>query len=363
MEWLKGFFRNAEYSAQGSLIKLSNPEDNYTLKTVFMNGTLIVKNKELFIKNDDFDSEQEQSSYISFPLSTDTQVVHYSISDEETKIDCIKWVNLNSQSAHDSFYGFQFENSSDYTNFSGFVSKYIKIDEEGYQDPSNRIKNLKQAHDSLIVTTKIIASDIQKPQLKPEQVNEEEKVLKPSLEYKKTALECISHLYSPETILFMSPGNLYLIGPNLATPLLTDQGIGFMLIRHPNFIISLEIVREGKIVMRIVIDTQFYYKVDETNKTISWVENVNEFERRTWRAYLLDDASNLQGLINVAIYEAEKKTYVKDLAEEDQKWVTGEDSKSEVSNESESKMEIDFEESTPQVDEEDIEEIIDSAQS
>ena len=93
------------------------------------------------------------------------------------------------------------------------------------------------------------------------------------------------------------------------------------------------------------------------------MENVNEFERRTWRAYLLDDASNLQGLINVAIYEAEKKTYVKDLAEEDQKWVTGEDSKSEVSNESESKMEIDFEESTPQVDEEDNEEIIDSAQS
>jgi hypothetical protein len=60
MEWLKSCFRNPEFSGQGSLIRLSDPNDNYTKKTEFMNATLIVKNKELYIKNDDFDSEQEQ---------------------------------------------------------------------------------------------------------------------------------------------------------------------------------------------------------------------------------------------------------------------------------------------------------------
>lgn len=363
MEWLKGFFRNAEFSGQGSLIKLVNPEDNYTKKTEFMSATLIVKNKELFVKNDDFDEEQDQINYISFPLNADAQVTHYIISDEETKIECIKWVNVNSRSDSEFFYGFEFENPSLYHNFFSFVSKYIQIDEEGYQDPKIRLKNLKQAQSVLAVTSNTTPSTINKPYIKPEFNPEEEKQARTEVNFKKVALQSLSHLYSADSILFMSPADLYLLGPNLSTPLLADKGIAFLIIRYPEFKVSLELVREDQIVMRILIDSQFYYQVEEDKKFISWVENVNDNERRIWRANILDSLKNLEGVINIAKYEAEKKVLVSDLNEEDQKWVRGEqeEKKSEEPDDSKA-MEIELE-PREEIIEEDSSEIIDTVQS
>lgn len=365
MDWLKGFFRNAEYNCQGSLIKLADPQDNYTKKTEFMNATLIVKNKELFVKNDDYDSDQDQIDYISFPLNTDSQLVHYTISDEEVKIECVKWVNLNSQVITDAFYGFEFESPHAFETFASFVSKYVQIDEEGYQDPSLRLANLKQAQNTLAVTSKIIPSNITKVQIKPDILPEEEKELRPVLQFKRIALQSLSHLYPAETILFMSPGDLYLLGPNLSTPLLTDRGIAFLIIRHPEYRMSIDIVREEQIVMRILIDSNFYSKIDEEKKYVSWVENVTDTERRTWRTELLDSVQAIEGLINIARYEDEKKAYVSALSEEDQKWIRG-DEESQVVQEEEKKeamMEIDFTDDSRPVVEEDMDEIVDTVQS
>ena len=368
MEWLKGFFRNAEYSGQGSLIKLADPQDNYTKKTEFMNATLIVKNKELFVKNDDYDSDQDQIDYISFPLTADSQLIHYTISDDDLKIECIKWVNLNSQTALDAFYGFEFESADTFGAFSSFISKYVQLDEEGYQDPSLRLGNLRAAQAVLSVTSNTIPSNITKIQLKPELIPEEEKQLKSDLNFKRVALQDLKHLYSMESILFMSPGDLYLLGPNLLTPLLTDRGVAFLIVRHPEYRISVDIVRERQIVMRILIDSQFYSKVEEDKRYVSWVENVSESERRTWRVELLDSVQSIESLINVAKYEDEKKAYVADLSKEDQQWIRGDESeaRSEESKEEEGKeamMEIDFEEAPPAAMEEDNEEILDSVQS
>ena len=365
MDWLKGFFRNAEYSGQGSLIKLSDVQDNYTKKTEFMNATLIVKNKELFVKNDEYDSDQDQIEYISFPLNVDSQLIHYTISDEEVKIECVKWVNLNSVSINDAFYGFEFENPQAYSTFETFVSKYVQIDEEGYQDPSNRTKNWRDAQASLVITSNTVPSNIFKAQLTPEIIPEEEKAMKSDLNFKRIALQNLSHLYSPNSILYLSPADLYLLGPNLNAPLLTDRGIGFLIIRHPEFRISLDLVREDQIIMRIIINSKFYIKVEQDTKYVSWVEDANEFERRTWKAELCDDVRNIETLINIARYEDEKKSYVAELNDEDQKWVKGEDEyKSEISiHEAEEKMEIDFEENTAQTIEEDNAEIFDTAQS
>ncbi|OMJ78967.1 hypothetical protein SteCoe_21092 [Stentor coeruleus] len=347
MEWLKGFFRNAEFSGTGSLVRLANPQDNYSKKTEFMNSTLIVKNKELFIKNDEYDYEQEQMSYISFPLNADSQLIHYSISDDEVRIECIKWVDLNPQSQPGTFYGFEFENYNSYQGFAAFIAKHLKIEEEGFQDPNYRLKNLKAAQSKLAVTKQIVASDISKAQIKPEVIIQEEKKAMTELEFKRMALQALSHLYTPDSIIFMSPGDLYLIGPGLETPILTDKGIAFLIIRHPEFRISLDIVRESQIVMRILMDNQFHSKVEPENKYVSWVENVNASERRTWKAVLLDDINSLEGIISIAKYESEKKIYISELNEEDQKWVSGiveNENKREEANREHEKMELDFEE-------------------
>lgn len=367
MEWLKGFFRNAEFSGTGSLVRLANPQDNYSKRTEFMNSTLIVKNKELFIKNDDCDYEQEQMSYISFPLNADSQLIHYSISDDDVRIECIKWVDLNAQSQPGTFYGFEFENANFYQGFAAFIAKYLKIEEEGFQDPNYRLKNLKAVQSKLAVTKQIVASDISKTQIKPEVVSQEEVKAKPDLDFKRMALQALSHLYTPDSILFMSPGDLYLLGPGLETPILTDKGVAFLIIRHPEFRISLDLVRESQVVMRILIDNQFHSKVELENRCISWVENVSTTERRTWKTVLLDEVSALEGLISIAKYESEKKIYVSELNEEDQKWVKGvvetESEKEEASGEHEN-MELDFEEPIPSAPvNEDFEDIKDSITS
>ena len=112
MEWIKSFFQNSEFNGNGSLVKLVNPQDNYTKKTEFMSAILIVKNMELLVKNEDYDPDQDQISFISFPLNNNSQLTHYTIEDDDYgRIECIKWVNLNYTSRRNAFYGFEFENA------------------------------------------------------------------------------------------------------------------------------------------------------------------------------------------------------------------------------------------------------------
>ena len=360
MEWLKSCFRNPEFSGQGSLIRLSDPNDNYTKKTEFMNATLIVKNKELYIKNDDFDSEQEQMEYISFPLNPDCQLIHYTISDDDVKIECIKWVNLNSQASHDSYFGFEFEDPATFVRFSMYINKYVSLDEEGYQDPELRTKNIRVANEQFKVSMKNTASDISKVQIKPDTDAEEEKHAKSALVFKRDAIISLSHLYSPDSILFVSAGDLYMLGPGLKAPVLADMGVGFLIIKHPAFKVSLDLVRDSQIVMRVLIDNDFYCSIDADSRKVSWVEPVNETERRTWRADLIESVDSLETIVNIAKFESEKKILITELNEEDQKWIRGDhDNESEVSD-SQEKMDIDLDVPLPQMMDEDIDDINDT---
>lgn len=361
MEWLKSCFRNPEFSGKGCLIRLSDPNDNYTKKTEFMNATLIVKNKELYVKNDDFDSEQEQIDYISFPLTADCQLIHYTISDDDVKIECIKWVNLNSKGSHDSYFGFEFEDPATFVRFSIYINKYVSLDEEGYQDPSLRTKNVRLANEQFKVSMANTKSDIYKNQLKPEIDNEEETKARSALVFKRDAIISLSHLYSPDTILFVSAGDLYILGPGLKAPILADKGVGFLIIKHPAFKVSLDIVRDSQIVMRILIDNDFYCSVDSELKKVFWVEPVTETERRTWRADLVESVDSLETIINIAKFESEKKIEISELNEEDQKWIRGDHESSSEISDIQDRMELDLDVPLPQMQDEDMDEINDTS--
>ena len=362
MQWLKSYFRNPEFSCQGSLIRLGDPDDNYTKKTEFMSASIVIKEKELFIKNDDFDLEQDQMEFIRFPLAAEAELIHYSISDDDVIIDGIKWVNLNANGTHDNFFGFEFESQQKFAEFATHVSKYVELAEEGYQDPNLRTRNLKSATEKLKVSVDSKSSNISRQQLKPELDTTEETKVKYDLEFKKAALLSLGHLYTPDSIMYMSPGDLYMLGPGLTAPVLADMGVAFLMIRHKEFRVSLDIVRESQIVMRILIDNNFYCMPDVATRKVSWIEPVTEGERRTWRADLIEPVDSLETIINIAKFEYEKKMLVSELSEEEQKYIKGgdNDSNSEAS-ERQDPMEIDLDEPLVQVMDEDYDEINDTA--
>ena len=361
MQWLKSYFRNPEFSCTGSLIRLGDPDDNYTKKTEFMNATIVIKEKELFIKNDDFDLEQDQIGFIRFPLSQSAELIHYSISDDDVIIDGIKWVNLEASGTHDNFFGFEFESQQKFLEFAQQVSNYVELAEEGYQDPNLRTSNLKSATEKLKISVDSKSSNIARQQLIPELDTSEESKARNDLNFKREAIFSLGHLYSADSIIFMSPGDLYLLGPNLPAPVLADQGVAFLFIRHKEFRVSLDIVRDSQIIMRILIDDHFYCLPDPVTRKVSWVEPVNETERRTWRVDLIEPVDSLETIINIAKFEYGKKMLVSELNEEDQKYIRGEqDSSSEVS-ERQDPMEIDLDEPPVHAMDLDLDEINDTA--
>jgi hypothetical protein len=113
--------------------------------------------------------------------------------------------------------------------------------------------------------------------------------------------------------------------------------------------------------MRILIDNHFYCLPDPASRKVSWVEPVNETERRTWRADLIEAVDSLETIINIAKFEYEKKMLVSDLSEEDQKYVRGEQESGSEASERQDPMEIDLDEPLVQAMDEDVDEINDTA--
>ena len=324
MNWVRSIFSNVDFTCTGAFVKLGDPEDNYCKKTEFLTATLVLKKNEIFLRNNDFDPEQDQIEFISFPLSDEIQLTHFVVLDEERRVECVKWVNLAAKGKFDRFFGFEFEDLAGFTAFQAHAIKFVKIDEEGLQSPEHKKKKINQKGlEALKVTTHVPASNISKVQVKPETDESEDPSTKVSIQFKREAITYLSHLYTPDQILFMASADLYLLGPNLPTPLLTDEAIGFLLIKHSNFQVSLDLVRNQNFFMRIPVDSQFYCYVDADGQKFSWIEVVQDGENRTWRVSLNENLEGLEALINVARYESEHKVMVSELEEDDQAWIKG----------------------------------------
>ena len=323
MDWIKGILYNVDYSCNGALIKLADPENNYTKRTEFLSATLVVKKSEIFIKNLEYDPDQDQIEFISFPLTQHTSMIHYSVEDEGSKVECVKWLNLSSKSPHDKYYGFEFEDPASVTSFLSHVSTLIAVDEEGHQLPAEpSAAQSKRLVDSLKLSNPTAPSNIAREQVKPQADGSEEEA-KSRVQFKREAIAYLSHLYSPDMILFMSSADLYLLGPNLTSPVLTDPGVAFLLIKNSEFNVSMDLVRDQRVFMRIAITSKFYCFVDSEGQKFSWVEEVNPAESHTWRVDLNEDVGMLEALINVARFEAEQQVKVSEMRLDEQNWIKG----------------------------------------
>jgi hypothetical protein len=338
MDWIRGIFSNVEFSCSGALVRLANENDNYAKKTEFLSATLVLKKKELFIRNNDFDPDQDQIEFISFPLSQEASLTHYSIEDDGTRIECIKWTNLSKPS---QFYAFEFEDPSNLPLFLSQVSSSIKPEEEGHQSEDSVKSNPKSSIETLKASSLVAPSKIDKVQSKPE-VEDSEEDCKSRVQFKRDAIAYLSPLYSPDMILFMSAADLFMLGPNLSSPVCTDPGIAFLLIRNSDFNVTMDLVRDQMVFMRILINNRFYCYVDTEGQKFSWVEEVSENESRTWRVDLKEDVGMLESLINVCRYESDQKVKVSDLVEEDQNWIKNIPEESKLNP-----MQVDFEAPLP----------------
>ena len=248
-KWFKAFFQSSTYS--GSFIKLSEFTNNYNTRLIFLSSSLQIKNNQLFLTNLEYDPFQDQEKYQSFDIKSCKSFTKYSIEVEKSTIFCIKWAFFINNKK--TVYGFEFRESVDFSEISSQLG--IKLEEEGHQAP-NESKSIKNLYLENIPPSKIFQKNtLPSP-------TSEEKTLKSQYEFKKSVILSLSHLYSPMQILFISAGDLYLDNH------LTDEGIGFLIIKHEDFIVSLDIVRDNEVVMRIIINKHFYYKVIKEKKVI-----------------------------------------------------------------------------------------------
>ena len=328
-----------------------------------MNASMAFNVEELFIKNDDFDSERREIEFFRFPLVPGADIIHYYITDDDgTIIDGIKWVNFDPNGTHDNIFGFEFESQQKFTEFARHVSKYVQLFDEECQYPALRRKRLKSAAEKLKVSIDFKLSYLYQQQLMPKLDTTEECKLKYDLEFKKAVILSLGHLYKADSILFMSPADLYMLVPGLTAPVLADPGVVFLIIRHKKFRVSLDIVRDSQIVMRILIDNHFICSPYNATRKVTWVEPLNEGESRTWRADLVEPVDSLETIINIAKFECEKKMLDSGLSEDDQNYIIGgyNESSGETS-ERQGPMEIYLDKPLAQVIDEDVNEINDTA--
>lgn len=320
VEWIRSFFSKSDFKTEGTLIKLADFSDNYSKATIIMDASLTIKNSLIFVKNEEYDPEQEQAEFLQFPIDHDMQMTHYTILDDETQIEGIKWVNLSASISESAmFIGFEFSEASDYQAFLTQISSLVQVDEEGLQHPASRDGNLKQIQSKLNVTTNVaIVSKINKQQIEPEiESSQEEVKIEQSLDFKKSVISHLHDLYTPDQIIYTSPGDLYFHDPNKKDSVLMERGIGILVIKHAPFQYSLDLVKEGQVIMRNLLNKNFSYSIDLGGQNVSFLEVIGS-TIRYWTAILLDDMTHLEELFLVAQFESSRQISVEaDLSAED----------------------------------------------
>ena len=167
-----------------------------------MNASMAIKDNELFIKNDDFDSEQGEIEFMRFHLVPGADIIHYYITDDNIIIDGIKWVNFDANGTHDNIFGFEFESQQKFTEFARHVSKYVQLFDEECQYPVLMRKSLKSATENLKVSSDCKISSLYQQQLMPEfDLTYVTEVINGS-GFKKEPTFILGHLYSSDSILF-----------------------------------------------------------------------------------------------------------------------------------------------------------------
>ncbi|CAG9312448.1 unnamed protein product [Blepharisma stoltei] len=344
VERIRGLFKGSQFVASGSLIKLADiPNDFYAKSTIFMNAKITIKNWKIHIKNDDYDPDQEQSEFLSFEIDEEMEMAHFTVFDyDQTQIDSVKWKNLNTfiiETA--SIIGFEFSSPNECQKFLNLIQEMVNIQEEGVKRFEDRPKNLKPAQNKLNASTQLPPSlNKEKTQIKPQPLQkEEEDKIQRDFNFKEKVIFQLQNLYTPDQIVFCSPGNLYLNLENTREQY--EEGIGFLVVKHEEFSYTLDLVRESKIIMRNVMDKDFAYEIDAYNHTISWIEQANNTQRY-WTGYLIENIFHLQTLFLVAQFESSRYLSVEvDLSAEDKEWLKKEDSDQEEISDGD-EMEIEY---------------------
>eukprot|EP00358_Blepharisma_japonicum_P005330 CAMPEP_0202942262 /NCGR_PEP_ID=MMETSP1395-20130829/2414_1 /ASSEMBLY_ACC=CAM_ASM_000871 /TAXON_ID=5961 /ORGANISM="Blepharisma japonicum, Strain Stock R1072" /LENGTH=659 /DNA_ID=CAMNT_0049638279 /DNA_START=98 /DNA_END=2077 /DNA_ORIENTATION=- len=335
-----------------------------------MSASLTIKNSLIYIKNEDYDPEQEQAEFLSFPIDQAMQLTHFTVLDDEDQIEAVKWINLATNPTETApFIGFEFEEPNSYALFQQNIEKMIQVDEEGLQHPESREGNLKEMQSKLNATSqKTSYSKINIKQVQPAVENaEEEKEIGKILDFKRAVIEHLRNLFTPDQIIYTSPGDLYFHDPNKELPVLMERGIGFLIVKHGPFQYTVDLVKDGEVIMRNLLTKNLSHHIDVNAHSVSWIEVLDVNLTRYWTMILLDDMTHLEELFLVAQFESSRQISVDtDLTQEDKAWIKGEES-SEVENtessEGESeKVEIEYADEI-KMEEDTSEDILDSATS
>ena len=319
--WIKAFFQNSLH--QGSLFTITDYRKHQARKCVFLNATWQVRRKEVEVKNLDFDILQGQEGGMRFKICECSGYAYYAIEDEEAERYCLKWVY--SGSGGKQVYGFEFSGGFDPAEISRALGVQITKEEDrgtGKNPLENTKTSLRPTHGfskevpvSQLYLTSMPDSNIDLIQLPPSPTHLVNTELDSQLQFKLQAIKNLSHIYRPEQILFLSAGDLYL------KENLTDQGIGLVLARHDQFSVTLDIIRDNELIMRILLSQHFYYKIDKKHKYLDWVEYW-ESETRHWSAHLMENLTPLEDLLTILLFEAERKEQaIQALTAEDLDWL------------------------------------------
>jgi len=363
--WIKSWF-GSKLSIEGSLVRLIDPQDNYTKRTVFQNSTLNVETKHFIFKNEDYDPEQDQLKEIKVEIDPEMCLTHYATMDEETQVEGMKWINLNPTDEETSgILGFEFEKPQDFTTLTSSMPN-LDIDEEGIQLPSQKLslKNNIAAKAALVATTsKPQAKDFPKEQLMPQPVaKQEEDKACAELDFKRRVLEELKSLYDLDQMMYVSPCNLFEQNPTTGATVVREKQIGFLLVKYAPYRYGFDLVGNKEVLMRTLLTEDLNYDIDEKNNKFIWTFQDESGDYRIWIAQMTEDVHKLLEMCRIAQYESARQITVKEnLSEEDQKWLMDiQEDESQIPSDEE--MEIEFEENYSQ-EEEDETPILDSIQS
>lgn len=301
--WFKSFFTSVSFS--GSLVKLAVSDDIFTRNTVFIEAKLELRAKSFYIYNTLYDPDQEQLKSMHFSCKNCQNFFYYQYKQDDITQFGLKWT-VNASKIE--YYAFESEEQFDIKTISKKLGcEFIEfLVDESFE----KCKSL------LFVNSK--ESNIKQDQCLPDELENDEDTLG-KFKFTKAAIQDLHHLYKSEQILFMSAGDLYMHDQ------IVDKGIGFLIVKFEDFVITQDIIRDGEIAMRIVLNKNFSYKIKKEEKSVEWIECWEE-RQSIWKAYLLEDIQKLEDLLIIVLFEVERRVNaVYSLSQEDLNWLEREE--------------------------------------
>ena len=368
----RGTTFSPDFHSTGRIYHLLDPL-NYSLKRcLFISAEVTTSQSVLTLTNLEYTGEQEDLPSLTLPIHIDMVLTRYLLEDEGERVYGFKFNNLNEEYRETlAVVSVEFEReelaeefavamavilhaqSGEKTEFTlADIYRYVEVEEEKVtqekrMDSGDRARMVK-------TTIALKSREIEESKRVEQEDSDEDERLEGLISTQRLVDE-VSHLYTEDQILYISPAELREYLPAQDTFSLTLPSSLFLLTRHlpvdSPHLFSLDIIEHSQLVMRTLISSTFQYQVLPKDHRFTWTHEAED-NIQCWAAILHNDISPLTALLARIIFDVVNNESISQVySEEEAEFLLDIDTNSIENRVNSAEFAVQRKISTPEIDE------------